>query len=219
MQRSNLKCRKVSREEQGLCRCCLILEHAILHDPLLINIMKKKLVRSIMVLCFLLCVASTYAQSSLIPTTAISNMPIVSIKDMNLNRSDYVILKSVSASAVVNSDNRRTRRSIYEENREFTLIYDIIKIDGKRYLEYETCEGVIRLGYLGSTNIYNSESNYIPAEEIVRRLALYRLINLAKEYGADALFEPTITTTATSVGKTLMYKTDASAKLIKITND
>ncbi len=181
--------------------------------------MKKKLVRSIMVLCFLLCVASTYAQSSLIPTTAISNMPIVSIKDMNLNRSDYVILKSVSASAVVNSDNRRTRRSIYEENREFTLIYDIIKIDGKRYLEYETCEGVIRLGYLGSTNIYNSESNYIPAEEIVRRLALYRLINLAKEYGADALFEPTITTTATSVGKTLMYKTDASAKLIKITND
>ncbi len=146
-------------------------------------------------------------------------MPIVSIKDMNLNRSDYVILKSVSASAVVNSDNRRTRRSIYEENNEFTLIYDIIKIDGKRYLEYETCEGVIRLGYLGSTNIYNSESNYIPAEEIVRRLALYRLINLAKEYGADALFEPTITTTATSVGKTLMYKTDASAKLIKITND
>lgn len=181
--------------------------------------MEKKLIQLIMVLCFLLCAASTYAQSSLIPTTAISNMPIVSIKDMNLNRSDYVILKSVSASAVVNSDNRRTRRSIYEENHEFTLIYDIIKIDGKRYLEYETCEGVIRLGYLGSTNIYNSESNYIPAEEIVRRLALYRLINLAKEYGADALFEPTITTTATSVGKTLMYKTDASAKLIKITND
>lgn len=181
--------------------------------------MEKKLVQSIMMLCFLLCTLSSYAQSSLIPTTAISNMPIVSIKDMNLNRSDYVILKSVSASAVVNSDNRRTRRSIYEENNEFTLIYDIIKIDGKRYLEYETCEGVIRLGYLGSTNIYNSESNYIPAEEIVRRLALYRLINLAKEYGADALFEPTITTTATSVGKTLMYKTDASAKLIKITND
>ena len=102
---------------------------------------------------------------------------------------------------------------------EFKLIYDIIKIDGKRYLDYESCEGVVRLGYIGSTDIYNSESNYLPAEEIVRRLALYRLINLAKEYGADALFEPTITTTATSTGKKLTYKTEASAKLIKIIND
>lgn len=171
-------------------------------------------------LFFFLCIASSLqAQSSLIPTTAISNMPVVGISDLNLNRSDYTILNSISATASVSSDNRKSKRTIFEESNEFKLVYDIVKSEGKRYLEYDECEGVIRLGYLGGSNIYNSESNYIPAEEIVRRLALYRLIGLAKEYGADALFEPTITTTATSEGKLLKYHTEASAKLIKIIND
>lgn len=195
---------------------------SIANEDLLLNIKPMKMVkiRIIATMCFIACaISGLEAQSTIIPTTAISNIPTVSIKDMDLNRNDYSILKSVSATAVVNSDNRRSRRTIYEENDEFKLIYDIIKIDGKRYLDYESCEGVVRLGYIGSTDIYNSESNYLPAEEIVRRLALYRLINLAKEYGADALFEPTITTTATSTGKKLTYKTEASAKLIKIIND
>ena len=182
--------------------------------------MDKKPISRLLPLAIMLCFGvAAKAQSSLIPTTAISNMPVITIQDMNLDRSDYTILKSISATATVNSDNKRSKRTITEENNEFKLIYDIVKHDGERYLEYEECEGIIRLGYIGSTNIYNSESNYIPAEEIVRRLALYRLINLAKEYGADALFEPTITTTATSKEKTLTYKTEASAKLIKITND
>lgn len=170
--------------------------------------------------CLFLCTFhEADAQSSLIPTTAISNMPVVGIKDMRLDRDDFTILKSVSATATVNSDNRKSRRTITEENGEFKLVYDIIKFDGSRYLEYETCEGVVRLGYLGNSNIYSSDSNYIPAEEIVRRLALYRLISLAKEYGADALFEPTITTMASSKGKTISYTTEASAKLIKLIND
>ena len=184
------------------------------------NEMKSGLLLRIMLPCIFLCMALDIdAQSNLIPTTAISNMPTVTIKDMNLERNDFVILKSVSASAVVKSDNKRSGRTIYEENGEFKLVYDIIRDDGVRYLEYDTCEGVIRLGYLGNTNIYNSDSYFIPAEEIVRRLALYRLISLAKEYGADALFEPTITTSATSEKKTLIYKSEATAKLIKIINN
>lgn len=184
------------------------------------NEMKSGLLLRIMLPCIFLCMALDIdAQSNLIPTTAISNMPTVTIKDMNLERNDFVILKSVSASAVVKSDNKRSGRTIYEENGEFKLVYDIIRDDGVRYLEYDTCEGVIRLGYLGNTNIYSSDSYFIPAEEIVRRLALYRLISLAKEYGADALFEPTITTSATSEKKTLIYKSEATAKLIKIINN
>lgn len=184
--------------------------------------MKLSLLPKIMLPCVLLCMAlnlDAQGKSNLIPTTAVSNMPTVTIKDVGLERKDFVILKSISASAVVNSDNKRSGRTIYEENGEFKLVYDIVRYDGVRYLEYDTCEGVIRLGYLGSTNIYNSDSYFIPAEEIVRRLALYRLISLAKEYGADALFEPTITTSATSEKKTLRYKSEATAKLIKIINN
>ncbi len=184
--------------------------------------MKRSLISGILLSCVMAClaiVADAQSKSNLIPTTAISNMPTVTIKDMNLERKDFVILNSVSASAVINSDNKRSGRAIYEENGEFKLVYDIVRDNGRRYLEYDTCEGVVRLGYLGNTNIYNSDSYFIPAEEIVRRLALYRLISLAKEYGADALFEPTITTSATSAKKTLTYRSEANAKLIKIINN
>ena len=168
----------------------------------------------------MLCTAGKLnAQSGLIPTTAISNMPVVTFSDLNSNRNIYTILNYIKTTAAVSSDNQKSKRTIYEENGEFKLVYDIEKINGKRYLEYKDCEGIIRLGYIGGSNIYNSESNYIPAEEIVRRLALYRLISLAKEYGADALFEPTITTTATSEKKLIMYRTEATAKLIKIINN
>lgn len=184
-----------------------------------IEYMRRRMIVLALLLCCLWVSVGMHAQSSLIPTTAISNMPVITISDMNLDRNDYTILNSITATAVVRSDNRKSKRTIFEENNEFKLVYDIVKSDGKRYLEYDDCEGVIRLGYIGGTNIYNSDSNYIPAEEIVRRLALYRLIGLAKQYGADALFEPTITTTATSEGKLLVYRTEASAKLIKITND
>lgn len=179
-------------------------------------IMKKCLLK--VALVFILLIPLSVNAQDLIPTTAISNIPAVSIRDLNLSRNDYTILKTITATAIVYSDNSKKSRKIYEENEEFTLVYDIIKENGKMYLDYKSCDGVVRLGYIGSTDIYNSDSNYIPAEEIVRRLALYRLINLAKEYGADVLFEPTITTTATATGKTLIYKTEASAKLIKIIN-
>lgn len=179
--------------------------------------MKKNYMQKVLFLLVFLLPACVEAQD-LIPTTAISNIPSVSIRNMNLSRDDYTILKTITSTALIYSDNSKKSRKIYEENKEFTLVYDIIKENGKRYLDYKSCEGVVRLGYIGGTDIYNSDSNYIPAEEIVRRLAIYRLINLAKEYGADALFEPTITTTATATGKTLIYKTEASAKLVKIIN-
>ena len=89
----------------------------------------------------LLCMAlnlDAQSKSNLIPTTAVSNMPTVTIKDMGLERKDFVILKSISASAVVNSDNKRSGRTIYEENGEFKLVYDIVRYDGVRYLEYDT---------------------------------------------------------------------------------
>ncbi len=182
--------------------------------------MNKSFIMHLALVCITLCnISLAKAQSSLIPTTAISSMPIVDIKDISQGRNEFTIFNTLTATAVVKSDNKRSKRTITEENNEFVLVYDIFKENGKRYLEYESCEGIVRLGYLGGTNIYNSESNFIPAEEIVRRLALYRLIGLAKEYGADALLVPTITTTAASEKKIIMYKSEITAKLVKIKND
>ncbi len=169
--------------------------------------------------CAMFGVLELNAQSVLIPTTAISTIPVATMDNISEGRKEFVILQTITASASVNSDNKRGSRTIWEADNEFKLIYDIKKEGGRRYLEYEDCIGVLRLGYLGSTDVYSSEANFLPAEEIVRRLALYRLINLAKEYGADALITPTITTTATSSKKELIYRSEVSAKIVKIKND
>ncbi len=182
--------------------------------------MKKNIALKIVLLfCFLWSIPVGYAQESLIPTTAISNMPSISFRNLNLNRNDYNVLKTISSTAVVSSDLSKRKRTISEINGEFKITYKFVKINGKRYLEYDDCDGVIRLGYIGGTGVYNSDSDFLSAEEIVNRLALYRLISLAKEYGADALFEPTITTTAAATKNSVTYNAEAFAKLIKIIND
>ncbi len=181
----------------------------------------NRIIRQLAVLSAIVCAFSTMEVSAqgIIPTTAISNMPVATIEDMSLGREHFTVLNTITSSATVKSDNKKRSRKIVEGKGEFTMLYDIVKEDGKRYLNYEDCTGVIRLGYLGGSNIYNSESNYMPAEEVVRRLAIYRLISLAKESGADALFEPTITTTASSVKNQIVYKTEISAKIIKLKMD
>ncbi len=181
--------------------------------------MKKKLKKLLLLCSLTFSISSAMAQSVLIPTTAISTMPVASMDNISQGRKEYTILNTITATAIVQSDNNKNHRTIFEENKEFTLVYDIEKREEKRYLEYSECEGVLRLGFLGGTAVYSSDATYLPAEEIVRRLALYRLINLAKEYGADALLAPTITTTATSNKKLLTYKSEVSAKIIKIKND
>ncbi len=182
--------------------------------------MKRKTIwQALTVFCLSVCVCSVADAQGIIPTTAISNMPVATVEDMSLGRKEFVVLNTIKSYATVKSDNKKRARKITEAGNEFMLVYDIVKENGKRYLEYADCEGVIRLGYLGGSNIYTSETSYMPSEEIVRRLAIYRLIGLAKEYGADALFEPTITTTASSEKKQVVYTTEISAKLVKLKID
>lgn len=182
---------------------------------------KSSIMRQLTLLCAFVCTISSvhaWAQE-LIPATAISTMPVASVEDMSVGRQEFVVFNTVKASAIVQSDNNKRSRQIKEDKNEFSITYNIVKINGKRYLDYKDCEGVIRLGYLGGSNVYNSDADYMSAEEIVRRLAIYRLIGLAKEYGADALFEPTITTTVSSSKKQIVYNSEISAKLIKIKMD
>ncbi len=51
-------------------------------------------------------------------------------------------------------------------------------------------------------------------------MALYRLVNLAREYGADAVIEPTISTNVEQTGtRSITYKSTVTAKIIKLKTD
>lgn len=152
----------------------------------------------------------------IMPNVAVSSIPVVSISEISSeNSSVYTIMNTVTATANVFSDNNKKSRIIKEKDNEFRVAYKRKIIDNKGWLIYDDCEGVIRLGYLDDMAT-TSSGDYFYAEEIVRRLAIYRLINIAKEYGADAILTPTIITTAKPVRKDIEYQTEISAKLIKV---
>ncbi len=89
--------------------------------------------------CAMFGVLELNAQSVLIPTTAISTIPVATMDNISEGRKEFVILQTITASASVNSDNKRGSRTIWEADNEFKLIYDIKKEGGRRYLEYEDC--------------------------------------------------------------------------------
>ncbi len=91
-------------------------------------------------------------------------------------------------------------------------------LNGKTGIECKH-DSILKLGYL--QNDYQRTAIDIKhPEEVVRQLAIYRLINVAREYGADALIEPTISTNVEQTGKrTITYKSTVTAKILKLKTD
>ena len=75
--------------------------------------------------------------------------------------------------------------------------------------------GTATFGYLQSDA--SSPEEMPEAEEFARRVAIARLIETVKDYGADAVLEPIITTRASNAGhNTVEYQATATAKIVKI---
>ena len=62
-------------------------------------------------------------------------------------------------------------------------------------------------------------TDIIQPEDVARRLAIYRLINMAQLDGSDGLIEPVIATSLEQSGKQVVFKTTVTAKTIKIKTD
>lgn len=150
-------------------------------------------------------------QSVIIPK-ATNTVSTASFKDLNLARADYEILNTITAEAVIISEEKSNMNgqnlTLTEENNEFELKFYDDRIEHK---------GIVRLGYLASDYTYDPDE-LRSAESLARRLAIYRLINIAQQNGADGIIEPTVSTAVEQVGnKTIRLKTTAVAKIIKLT--
>lgn len=149
---------------------------------------------------------------------AVNTVNSVGLKELNLKHgSDYTIMNTTTAEATVYYSESIGKISIREENNEFEIIYTEDKKTGKWSIS--TCKGIARFGFLSNDYGSTSLSDQISPEDIVRKLAIYRLINATKVKGADGVIEPVISTNIEQRGRDIVFKTTASAKLIKLSSD
>ncbi len=153
-------------------------------------------------------------KSKLIIPIAMNTVNSVTLQELNLKHGDdYKILNTISATGVVMYRGSSSYATIKEENGEFTLNYT----KNKKGDIVITCDGIARFGFL--SNDYGNPNLYESPWYVARNLAIYRLINACKVAGADGVIEPVISTNVEQVGKDIIFKTTATAKLVKLVAD
>lgn len=164
--------------------------------------------------CFFL--VSCSSQRMLVVPRAVNTINTAAIGELNLVREDYKIINTISAEASV----------VYRSNKSGS-IYEIVDKDNEFALRYEyqikqgwTCKyrGVLKLGYL-SGDYLGEDTDIFRPEIVARRLAIYRLINLAQQYGTDVLIAPTVATNVEQIGDKVYFKSTATAKIVIINTD
>lgn len=180
----------------------------------------KKSIIALSVFCAL---ALSSCKLTVIPK-AINTVNAVSLSELNLERKDYSILKTISADAIVTYKRNGSRKiTVQEAGGEFKFNYrHQSQFGGKGFWFLDSFSGVARLGYLD--NDYAKYDTYvaddIKPEFMARAIATYRLINACKVAGGDGLIEPIISTSVEQTGaRTITYKTTVSAKVIKLKTD
>lgn len=167
-----------------------------------------------------ICLNSCRSISSEIVPTAINTINSVRLGELNLDRTDYKILNTITVEATIKYKQSGDEIKIQEENNEFMIEFEKVELDnGTERWVYSGCEGVARYGFL--TNDYKNAGNtsYMNPEQIARNLAIYRLINACKVAGGDGVIEPIVSTNVGQEGKEIIFKTTVAAKVIKINTD
>lgn len=167
----------------------------------------------IKLLLALICSVVFVSCSTKILPTATSSVNSVRLDELNLNREDYKVLKTVTTDATIHYKDILGTVTINDENDEFSVTY---KKKWRKGTILSSYNGFFKMGFL-SNDI--GEIRYDDPFEFARRLAIYRIINLAKIEGADGVIEPVISTDVTKDGLTTKITTTVSAKLVVLKTD
>lgn len=186
--------------------------------------MKKHLLLSMVVMASTILLTSCFglkkaAVPNMIIPIATNTINSVGLSELNLKHgTDYTVLNTVTAEATILYTTHKKGRevSIKEENGEFEIRWKYDEESREWYRE--DFEGIARYGFL-SNDYARVNTKEIAPEDIVRNLAIYRLINQAKVRGVDGVIEPVISTNAEASGKNIIFKTTVSAKLMKLNAD
>ncbi len=143
---------------------------------------------------------------------AVSSADAIPAAALNLVKGDYDIMTSVTETASVIASYSGSTLSIKSGDGDFAYHFSF---DNKNGWSLRKFSGTATFGYLQS-EVARSE-DMPEAEEFARRVAIARLIDTVKDYGADGVLEPIVTTRASNVGhNTVEYQASVTAKIIKI---
>ena len=175
--------------------------------------MDKKILLAFAACCGLMFgLTSCGGQKNLIVPRAVSTAGAIPVSALNMQKGDYDILASVTENASVTAHYSSAGLKIQSGDGDFAYTF---KFNNKTGWNLHKFSGTATFGYLLS-DINNSPD--IPnAEEFARRVAISRLIETIKDYGADGVLEPIVTTRASNSGRgTVEYQASVTAKIVKV---
>lgn len=160
----------------------------------------------------LLILASCGGAKNLIIPHAVSTANSISMGALNLNKGDYDILNTVTETASVSAKYTSNSLTIKSLDGDFAYWFNFNPKIGWYLNKFS---GTASFGYL--LNEPGNRFDFPDAEEFARRVAISKLIDVIKDYGADGALEPIVTTRVSNSGdRTVEYHASASAKIIKI---
>lgn len=148
---------------------------------------------------------------NLIVPHAVSTADAIPAAALNLTKGDYDIMASVTETASVTAKYTGNSLTIQSSDGDFAYLFAYDK-NGWTLKKFK---GTANFGYL-QTDV-NGFAEMPEAEEFARRVAIARLIETVKDYGADGVLEPIVTTRASNSGRnTIEYQASVTAKIVKI---
>lgn len=164
-------------------------------------------------LFFLLGVSSCGKKNYLLVPHSVSEIHPVLVKDLDLSRQDYIILKNVTETSSVVCKYEGKSLTISDSDGVFRYKF---KFDDKTGWNLSSFSGIASFGYF-TDDFEPKEIESLSGEEFARRQAMAKVIAAARDYDADGVIEPVITTTAVNLGHNeVEYTSTVSAKLIVI---
>lgn len=149
---------------------------------------------------------------NLVVPHAVSSIDAIPAAALNLQKGDYDIMASLSETASVTAKYSGKSLEVRSSDGDF---YYQFAYDKKTGWSLKKFSGTANFGYLLSDA--TSPEAMPEAEEFARRVAIARLIDAVKDYGADGVLEPIVTTRVSNAGKnTIEYQATVTAKIVKI---
>lgn len=178
--------------------------------------MKKyvRLTSVLMSFMIVMTLSSCFGKKALVLPMAVNTVNTVGLSELNLERKDYEVLDRITAEATITYKEIFGGVKIIDDNGECEVTYKKTKTG----LTMTKFKGFFKVGYLHNDHANASISN---PEDFARKLAIYRLINISNEMGADGIVEPVVSTNVVQEDKnTVIFKTTVSGKAIRLkTND
>lgn len=172
----------------------------------------KKIFSVFIIALTLVSLSSCGGQKNLIIPRAVSTVDAIPAVALNLTKGEYDILNSVTESASITATYDNSSLKIVSSDGEFSYSF---KFEPKSGWHLAKFSGTATFGYMLQDTRGGVE--FPDAEEFARRVAIARLIDVVKDYNADGVLEPIVTTRASNVQYNVVeYQATVTAKIVKI---